>query len=466
MRSLAAVAVLLALSATASAERPRLVTVPLKIDPSVGPNRAAVVNSKIIFLNRCKGGCKVISGFTDSRIDKSDIGAGTLSAFGSGDTTWNSVVACVKQTFAPFNVTVTDVDPGTEDHFEVMIAGTPGQLGLPSYVGGIAEYGCTAPGQCTKYQANALVFDFAGVWGNNVNDLCSTAAQEIAHTWSLDHVTDASDPMTYNPYTGMRKFKDGVKCGSDCQNGTSPFGLTCNTAGEHTCMSTGVATQDDIKILTALFGPAGAKDPTLKLVNPTNNSAQVPGFQIDVDCQSTDGIQEVDLSIDGVPKASLSAAPFTFTAPTNLTEGPHTVEVLCATKLQAITKAKATVLVGQPCVDGQCSQTGYICFSGACIGGPDAPGGLGATCAGNTDCIAGLCANDGTTSACTIPCDLTAKNCPDGFGCLDAGNMMGVCWAGYDDGGGCCDTSGSNGAGSMLLALGIAATFVTRKRRR
>lgn len=465
MRSFAVGLVLVGLcAATASAERPRLVTVPLKLDPSVAPSPAMVVNSKVIFLNRCKNGCKVTSGFTDARTDKSAIGAGSLSPFGSGDTVWNNTVNCVKQTFAPFNVTVTDVDPGMEDHFEVMIAGTPGQLGLPSYVGGIAEYGCDAPGSCTKYQADALVFDFAGVWGNNVNDLCSTAAQEIAHTWSLDHVTAASDPMTYNQYSGMRRFQDGVKCGSDCQNGTSPFGLTCNAAGEHTCMSSGVATQDDIKILTALFGPAGAKDPTLTITNPTNNSAQVQGFPIQVDCQSTDGIQEVDFSIDGVPKSTLTTPPFNFTAPMTLTEGPHTVQVLCATKLQAITKKTASVIVGTACVDNQCGTPGYICFDGACIGGPDAPGGLGASCTSNADCTAQLCASDSKSMACTIPCDLTAKNCPSGFGCIDAGNGMGVCWAGVDSGG-CCDTSGGGGAGSLLLGLGLAGTLMKRKRR-
>jgi len=464
MRSLCGVALLLGLAAPAHAERPRLERVPVKIDPKVFPGQ--VVNSKIIFLNRCVGGCKVTSGFTDSRTNKSGIGAGTLSAYSYGDASWNGVVNCMKSMMSRFNVEVTQTDPGPNvDHFEVMIAGTPQQIGLSSGIGGIAEYSCQSPGVCSKYIPNALVFDFAGVWGNDVNEICATAAQEIAHTWTLDHVTDASDPMTYTAFSGMRQFKDGVFCGSDCVNNQSPFGLPC-TNNRHTCMSTGTATQDDVKLLTALFGPAGAQAPTLTVTNPTNGSAQVAGFNVTVDCTSSDGIQEVDISIDGLPKATLTAPPFSYTTPANLTEGPHKVTVLCATKLQAVTTVTRDVIVGTACVDGACGTAGYICFDGACIAGPDAPGGLGATCTTNADCVAGSCASDGTTMACTIPCDLTAKNCPGGFGCLDAGPAGGVCWAGFDDSTGCCETGGGNGPGSLLLALGIAATFVTRKRRR
>lgn len=472
MRSLAGViAALVCLAvptAPAHAERPRTMYVPTTRDVASMP---AVVNSKTIFANRCTGGCKVTQGFTDSRTNKSAIGGGTLSAFSYGDSTWNGVMACLRETFEPFNVTVTDVDPGPDvDHFEVMIAGEPGQLGLPNFVGGIAESACSAPGVCSKYIPNALVFAFASVWGNDVDELCATAAQELAHTWSLDHVIEPSDPMTYNQYSGMRTFKDNVRCGSDCSGGVSPSNETCvNYSGPtyscsacaHTCMSNGQQTQNDVQILTALFGPAGAQAPTLKLTNPTDGSAQPAGFQITAECTSSDGIQEVNLSIDGVPRALLTAPPFTFTAPANLAEGPHKVSVLCATTKQAIAIESVNVVVGQPC---PCAQAGYVCWDGACIAGPEAPGGLGAACMDSAQCVSGTCASDGTVMACVIPCDLDTKNCPDGFGCLEAG-AGGVCWYGADDGGGCCDTSGGNGAGSMLLALAIAATFVTRRRR-
>jgi uncharacterized protein (TIGR03382 family) len=462
MRSLA-VAVLLAFTASpALAERLRTEYVPAKIDPS--RSIGAVVNSKTIFLNRCTGGCKVYNGFTDSRTNKSGIGQGTLSAFEHGNSSWTQVVDCAKDVFKRFNVTITDVDPGPNvDHFEIMVAGSPGQIGLSSGIGGIAEYSCTSPGVCSKYLPNALVFAFANVYANDPDEICGTVAQEIAHTWSLDHVTDASDPMTYFSYSGRRQFKDGVACGSDCVNGSSPFGLTCS-GNNHTCMSTGTSTQNDVAILMALFGPAGAVSPTLTLKEPSQGAAVGPAFTVSADCTGSRPIQEVQLSIDGQLKATLTAPPFTFTTSSSLTEGPHKVTVLCATDQQAIATKTVDVILGNPCTgDSQC-MAGYICFDSACIAGPDAPGGLGATCVGNTDCKAGSCASDGEISACTIPCDLNNKNCPSGFGCLQAGEV-GVCWAGFDDGsGGCCDTGG-NGPASMVLALGIGGVLLRRRRR-
>jgi MYXO-CTERM domain-containing protein len=474
-----AIGVVVCLASTAHAERPRVERVPVTIDPAKISN---VVNSKIIFLNRCAAGCTVTPGFSDSRTNKSAIGSGTLSAFSYGDATWSSVVACVTNMLDRFNVTVTDADPGPDvDHFEIMIAGTPAQIGLPAAVGGVAEYSCSSPGMCARYIPNALVFDFAGTWAGNVTDICSTAAQEIAHTWTLDHVVDATDPMTHFNFTQTSAYKDNVKCGSDCRGmtGVSPFGLTCTPSSnpaqpcptnqpncEHTCMSSGTAIQNDVQILLALFGPKGAVAPTLTVANPTNGSAQVPGFEITGDCSSSDGVQEVDISIDGVSKASLTTTPFAYTTPATLADGPHKITVLCASTLQATTTLTAQINVGLTCSGGACGTPGYVCFEGTCIAAPGTPGGLGATCTSNTDCKTGSCASDGATSACTIPCELDANNCPDGFGCLDTGGGGGVCWAGASGGGGCCDTSGGSGAGSMLLALGIAATFVTRRRRR
>src|SRR5690606_41076373 len=100
-------------------------------------------------------------------------------------------------------------------------------------VGGIAPGGCT-----DTYRNNALVFAFAKAYGNNqtntcdarcVNEVCSTAAQEIGHVWkSMDHVRVAADPMTYFGYNDRRYFQNTeAQCGSDCVGGVSPNGQTC-----------------------------------------------------------------------------------------------------------------------------------------------------------------------------------------------------------------------------------------------
>src|SRR5262245_15923061 len=104
---------LLALTATATA-RPRTVVID---DPGVEvgeltPQGLAPYNT--VFLNRCPSGCLVRVGSSNSINDTWQIGSNrTLTAFPYGDDTWKKVVDCVKDVFEPYNVQITDVDPGS-----------------------------------------------------------------------------------------------------------------------------------------------------------------------------------------------------------------------------------------------------------------------------------------------------------------------------------------------------------------
>lgn len=476
MRSLAPMLVVLVLAAPASAqERPRdqMVPITLPTPPS------ALVNSHVLYLNNCRpNGCTVTSGTTDARTDHSDIAHGHLSALAS-NVSWDSVKSCITTIMAPFNITVTDVDPGMAEHFEIMIGGNPQDLGLSAGIGGVSPVSCSQIGACT-YIPNALVFDFAAVWQGDITAICGTAAQEIAHAWTLDHSTLANDPMTYKNYSPPLMYRDGSPCGSDCgyqcPGGTgncNAFGLTCTGTGfnaTHACMENNAATQNEVQIITALFGPAGAKAPMVAITSPSDGSAEQTGqpFNVTATCTTGDGIQAMQFAIDGVQKATLTTSPSMFSAPGTLTEGAHKLTVTCATNLQATATATSNIVVGTLCAqDSDCPANG-ICYQKACIAGPNAPGGLGSPCTDNSTCKSGSCANDGSQMLCVVPCDTTNDQCPGGFGCLDtgAGNNAGVCWLGADkSSGGCCDTRGDS-RGSILFGLGFAALFVTWKRPR
>jgi hypothetical protein len=466
----------LLIPSVAAADMPRNAIHPMR-SPVAVPN---LVNSHILYLNRCKSGCVVHSGATDSRTDHSDIGSGTLTAFSESDATWTSVVNCVKSVMMPFNIQVTDVDPGsTVDHFEVMIAGSPNQIGLPSSVGGIADFPCIGPGQCDAYLPNALVFDFEQVWGGNVTYICGTAAQEIAHAWTLDHTIYNNDPMTYNGYSSPLMYRDNAMCGSDCGyscpgggGNCNAFGLTCSGSGgqaTHICEPSGTATQNEIQIIKGIFGPYGAKDPTVTITSPSDGGAEQVNqpFSVTAMCTSNDSatITEVDLAVDGVAKATLTTNPATFTVQGTLPEGTHKIKVTCGTTNLAIGSKEISVIVGTLCsTDTDCPMND-ICYQSACIVGPDGAGGLGAPCNNNGDCKSGSCANDGTESLCVVPCDVNNDHCPNGFGCISAGTS-GVCWFGAENGGGgCCDTGG-DARGSILLGLVFAATLITPRSRR
>jgi hypothetical protein len=385
---------------------------------------------------------------------------------------------------APFNITVTDVDPGTMDHFEIMVAGSAcdilqGTLGSQcQFVGGIADF---AQG---GYIPNALVFDFTNTWGGSVTEDCGTISQEVAHAWGLDHVIQNTDPMTYNTLQMPLKYQNNATCGSDCQMSGStcldPYtNETCSgscgsfgsSTATHTCFNTGSTTQNEIDMITALFGPAGAAAPTVTITSPANGAAVQDAFEVDATCTTNDGLQEMDFSIDGVQKATLTTSPAKFNA-SGLTDGQHVLSVLCGTNKQAIATATANVIVGEMCsTDSDCAKAGFICYEQACIAGPDAPGGLGVTCTKNTDCAAGECANDGTTQACVVPCNTTMDHCPTGTGCLSTSDTgtNGVCFPGAahgDSGGGCCDAGHGTPAGPLFLSGTIAALWITRRRRK
>ena len=105
---------------------------------------------------------------------------------------------------------------------------------------------------------------------------------------------------------------------------------------------------------------------------------------------------------------------------------------------------------------------------------------LGATCSDPTECASGACAApaDGQASVCTQGCDVSAQDCPDGYQCVDTG-AGGQCFVkppttnsgnGNNGGGGCAVAADPNKPvpwkQGSVLALGLAALFLSRRRRK
>jgi uncharacterized protein (TIGR03382 family) len=432
------------------------------------------VDTHTLFINRCTGGCAVsFSPTPDNRTDSSDLAAGNqlLSEFSQSPLVWNEIMDCLRDTYSRFNIIVTDVDPGTTPHMEVMVAGLASQLdaGFSSNILGIADLTCQSVGNCQAFQPNALVFAFANspFFTGAPNDICATAAQEIAHSWALDHVVDAGDPMSYNTFAGERVYKDNQLCGSDCVNGVGPgpFHLPCSGTGgqaTHTCNSTGQPTQNEVTTISTLFGPAGPA-PTVTITSPVANATPDAGFEIDVDCTASDGVLDVSANVGGVSAGTKTAPPFTFTAPAQLANGPYMVEAICTAMGGGVSAAKTMIIQGKPCSTSSDCDGADVCYDGSCVPGPDATGGLGATCTMNTDCASQMCRDDGTEMHCVLPCDLGSDECPSGFGCL-ASDPSGVCWPGADSGGGGgCNAGGSGSA--LVFGMALAGFVVLRRRR-
>ncbi|MEO7097438.1 MAG: Ig-like domain-containing protein [Polyangiales bacterium] len=454
--------------------RPRDVMVWTDVDPSLV---TPAVNTNKIFLNNCKpNGCVVRSGQTSS-IDGTGFqgswgisGTRTLTPFAASDTVWQQTVDCLREVFSPFAVEITTVNPSPAPHFEIMIAGAPGDLGMSSGIGGVSPF------SCAPYIPNSLVFDFQKVWGTDVEEICSTAAQEIAHSFALDHVIDPSDPLTYFNFNGRRRFKDAqIQCGSDCQGGQSPFGDTCtgSTQQIHSCSCPNgstilTPTQNSVATMKALFGSGTPTPPVVKITEPKLGAIVQAGFPVRADITDDNGVSRAEMYVDNMLFQTVMAAPYAFNAPASLGNGTHTVKVIGFDIYGTSATASVQVVIGKPCGgDGDCPTDTDVCLGGRCVAGPEATGGLGAECMSSVNCAGGECQGDATGEKhCVESCVLGEGQCPDGFGCLEAGADKGVCWPGFDDGTGGCCSANSDPAGPMVLGAMVCGMLVLRRRRR
>ena len=446
MRGLAALVVVAGVATAAHADHK---WTGYKLVPATHPLRAptgvmAAPSSSIIYLHRCPvGGCLVHSGAVDdSRTDTSSIadpGDHSLSAFKESDAIWQSVVQCVRDTYAPFAITITDVDPGNVPHFEEMVGGTVAQL-----LAGFPNAGGIAPFQCGEIP-NGISFTF-DVYGTNADELCWTVAQETAHTFGLEHEYSAKDPMTYvQGYLPKRFQWEDAPCGTN-----SPGGCQCPQAS-----------QNSYRAIYQKFGVGVATPPTVAITSPTDGKTVTPNFPLLVTATDDAAIDHVDLVVDGAVVDMTATAPYVFHAPA-LDLGPHTIEVRAVDTTQMPASQTITITQGPPCVDASGCAGTDVCVSGGCLPGPAEPGGLGDTCQGNKECLTQQCAagpNDNLMH-CVAACDPSKPSaCPNDFDCL-AGGTANVCWPSA----GCCSVGGDPRSTAVLGVLVVG--LVVRRRRR
>jgi uncharacterized protein (TIGR03382 family) len=404
--------------------------------------QAAAGFSNVIYLNNCKpSGCTIKAGYDNSLTNTSSIPNGTsqVSAFAYSDTVWQQVLSCVKQTYAPFGVSVVDQRPASGNYHMAIVAGSPGNVGMQNGVGGVSPFGC-------GYLPNAISFSFANIYGPDVDEICWTVAQETAHSWGLDHKFDNRDPMTYMSSGPSRKqfINESGPCGEynarSCQCGGSQM--------------------NSFKEILDTFGGSTPTPPTVQIYSPEDGAVGLqPEFPIQSSCTDDVSVSKVELRIDNQLVSTLESMPFVWNAPKSLGNGNHAIEVTCYDVANTPSKATIHASLGMPCNSATDCQANFVCMDGRCIAGGNVEGGLGTTCDSNSDCKSGQCASDGTGSFCVETCDPANDTCPSGFGCTEAGSS-GVCWPGLDEGGIC-----NAGGGPGFFMLGLGLLFLTRRRR-
>ena len=436
------------------------------IVPTTAPISTGTVQSNTVYLNRCAGNCTIYRGNDDSRTNTSGIvnGTRTISAFNGTDSQWQEVVACVKRRYAPFDVQVTDVDPGPSvQHFEAIVAGEPQDADQPCDQNGCVlgvspfdQFGCGVINNVITFTFANTILQFL-----SINDICDTVAQETAHAYSLDHELLASDPMTYLPYSGERAYQNqAAQCG---EREDQPRQCYCPGSDGQP------STQNSYQELMSLFGAAVPTPPEVEITDPDDGATVEGGFVVRVDASDPQGIERIELLLDGVSVSEVTGAPWVLNAPVSLADGNHTVVARAFDGAGTSGTDQITVTIGAPCEEGDCEE-GMACVDGRCVVGPDEDGGLGDTCLEHEDCASGLCGRLGDDRFCTETCALDDGFCPSGFACQPAGNT-GVCWPSEGGvGGGCATTSsgsgGRSGGNGLPLAFGtLVALFLLRRRR-
>lgn len=217
---------------------------------AAAPTPATRARSRIVYLNR--HGAVISPGVNDSRAQRSSVvdEQRAIPPWHGSEDAWAAIIACMRETWSRFDVEVTDVDPGAEDHLEAILGGSPGDAGLPSDVTGAAPQAA----DCSVVE-DGIALTFTAILPADPGQVCAVTSHELGHLYGLDHELLAADPMSYVPYSGKREFQSvDATCGE-----TTARPCTCG------------ATQNTVELLRTRLGSAG-EGVTTPVVEPSTDA--------------------------------------------------------------------------------------------------------------------------------------------------------------------------------------------------
>lgn len=411
----------------------------------------------VIFLDRCAAGCTVTAGSDNAAAGTSSILGrdGTparveLAAFQWGDDVWEQVAACVRATYAPYDVEVVTTRPAANPYVRVLVAGEASALNLAGNTLGVAPL----TSDCSA-QASAIAFDFANAHQpgpDQVIEICATAAHEAGHVYGLDHEFECKDPMTYLVGCSTKVFLNKtVACGEF----DGPRACKCG------------ATQSSFRKLVRVLGSGPTPPPPdLELIAPRDGATVAAGFSVFIRGQGRP-LSVAELWINGARIAAvpgkLTDAPYELRTGAAVPDGVLHLSIRAYDDLGRLAIVTATVQKGAACAAGGCS-AGFTCDgAGACVA-PAGTAAVGEPCAGDAACASQLCIRRGDDQVCSEPCWPVGAVCAGELSCQHADDERLVCLPPPPEEAGCCGSSRRPG-GSVALAALVVGLLRPRRRR-
>ncbi|HZS37795.1 MAG TPA: trypsin-like serine protease [Polyangia bacterium] len=131
--------------------------------------------------------------------------------------------------------------------------------------------------------------------------------------------------------------------------------------------------------------------------------------------------------------------------------------------LQALDEPKR-FYCAQPCKQDRDCPPAMTCAADGCRYRAPSPGALGATCAGDADCVSGACwLAPGHAGACTRSCIPTGQDCPAGYACTNTGGIAFDCLRAPSSG---CALGGSPAPPGGLAFFALALAWLVARRLR
>jgi len=167
---------------------------PDAMPPDLGDAGACTSGTHLLYL--AQGGGSYSPGATDARANTAEVLPGTAAVdvqpYPWAPVRWDNMVLCVKNGLAPFDVQVTEDDPGTADHWEMVLTTSSHSMGL-------ADGLWTASPLTCGLIPDGISFIFAGTLGTSSELSCMAVLSEFGHLQGLEHVIACDDVMGEEP---------------------------------------------------------------------------------------------------------------------------------------------------------------------------------------------------------------------------------------------------------------------------